>query len=220
MKYTLLAIIGLFILSGCSIEKRHYTSGYHIDWHHNKNFKFNSECEVIEKQNDKIEKLNVSVQEVKSIQDEASTSAAVRDSPTFNMPAKATNDQPKSISQIEVEVPSQLNMHEDDPKTLQNPYAKKSAFFGVMAWVLPIFDVVFITSFGTITLGLALILLLTILICAILAISYGNTALKQIDLNPGKYNNRGQARFGKGLGAALLIVIGIIFIYGLTLIGF
>ena len=36
IKSTSLLLLSLFLLSSCTVEKRRYSSGYHVDWHFNK----------------------------------------------------------------------------------------------------------------------------------------------------------------------------------------
>lgn len=225
MKPIFLTVITALVLISCSIEKRHYTSGFHVDWHRDKNVKHIPKLQHAAFISDTLVSFEVALSKKESssettLNQESNTEKTIIN-PLVIESKKTLVKKEKNDHKLEdAHTPHAVIPLNDPPAAIQNSYAKKSAFFGVMAWLLPIFDLVLITNIGSVTIGLAIILGLTILICAILAISYGNTALRQIDLNPGKYSNRGQAKFGKTLGTALFIILGVLFIYGLTVVGF
>ncbi len=213
MKYFLYVLVCLILIQSCSIEKRHYTRGYHVEW--NKNYK-----------------THISLEQDSSIA-ETQTSHTDVLIPLVDTPIKNHNTSAKSevdlslcsskeenkISQIVKAIlpnakPDALSENKSENKSTQetavpvpNEQAKLSLFFGLLTWLLLIATYAISLNVTFFIPGLGLILFLSTLLFAILAVVYGNIALGEIDVYPNKYSNRGSASMGVALGLTYLILL-------------
>lgn len=214
MKYFISLIALLIFIQSCTIEKRHYTNGFHVEW--NKKFKnelsVESNTSTVGKPTEKTDP-NENQIEVPVSTNLVTTEAEEKHAQSTNHEEeKKWKQASKPNSQVAKPVAVAQSNHESNAQhspeiPVPNDDARLSLFFGMLTWLSLIaayFISINITFFIP---GFGLIILLSTLLFAILAVTFGNRALGEIDIFPNKYSNRGQASAGLLLGLTYLILL-------------
>lgn len=209
---TSIAILFVLFWSSCTIEKRHYQKGYHVEW--------KSKKESV-KSTDNLAELN------KAADESPETLNAVADS-TLAVVAIVSDDEnahksgedktetkaPKSTQQrglnlrrqreffvgrIGLELPPRYTPKEADQM------AQKSLNYGIATWASFAFSI--LISAAEVAGIIASLAAIGSLIFAILAVVYGNWAKRQMILEPGEYINKRKAIAGLVMGWTYLILL-------------
>ncbi len=223
MKYFLGFLTILLLLQNCTIEKRHYTSGFHVEWKHSQRHNARQEQITDNDPKESVDELIVQKEQLQSNSGmepvPVNLEASVSNTPIpekkwkQNIKEAIKTAKPKSIAEIKSD-----HQRANDPQlAIPNANAKKSLAFGLFTWLFVGLSIALNVSRAIIPL-MSLIFPLLQLVFAIIAISYANLAKKEIDLNPGKFDNRGAAILGKALGIAYLILVFIAILFFLFLL--
>jgi hypothetical protein len=222
---------GLFLLlinlTGCTIEKRQYRSGYHIDWHfrdhkvpgdHNAGLATKSDAGTAP----------VEAKEEDLAMDTLSSDTAVMPEPTVI----ADNEQDIVASTNDNEIRTfslPLSYFGTDRKmdkvlsaepAQQHPLADVSLFTGLGSFAAGLIyaAIVGVISDDINNASFANTLAILALISAIVAIVTGNKVVRDIKTSPGSYAGEIKARIGRTLGWIYIILILLSFILLILLI--
>lgn len=209
MKGSIIIFLGLtfaFLWSSCTIEKRHYQRGYHIEWRGDHG---------VSKPEDKLPNPEVSSEQEAMAYDETSKSEVVVETTSATEIADVTESAPDKVSQMpeketkqkfsiprnfvaakpwsgQLTPPNRSEMEADN-------MAQLSFVYGIASWILV--AIVVLGSYLEIVpflLGLASV---GSLVLAIMAIVNGNWAKKMMQQDrEGKYINKRKAIIGLALG--------------------
>lgn len=210
--------IGLFLMffwSGCTIEKRHYQKGYHVEWLSRKE-KAEPSRNVPEVGFSEIGKVEKDQPHIDSLGGEkvefAELTAKHTEKPMSDKKAIGRSTKTNGIKQKIIErsrcviVGSiRIDTPPNRPKPEVNESAQKSLNFGLLTWALVIIlvfiDGVFFSP------AIYAIVFIGSIVCAILAIVHGNWARKELILEPGSAADKRKAVFGLVLGWVYMVLL-------------
>ena len=219
-------LLTLLILNSCSIEKRRYTSGFHVEWHHDRKI---SQQQFTERKNDSLH--HISARPITAIEDERKETKEVLKSSQQNAPASKKKKTAFETQQTYIaKTTSKYNSPNDGITPLKNtsgetPPANKelhkgafmSLLLSILSW-LPL-----LTFIGTLILQIHLIdstyflLLFGGVPFALLAILIAWLSINHIDKYPDRYRNKNMASNGAGIAVTMLHAVIIAFFAALAL---
>lgn len=215
----LLFLMVLFscVMQSCTIEKRRYTGGFHVERHHTSHSP--SKTDVVGSLSAESKSPDVEIADHNS----ANAPSRVEKTPTttpVKIPTNITclhnqNDASITISGLKsknertgntyVEMSYSLStdsIAQTDATLKKNTNATTSVVFSVMSWIFHAIHFVVITS-EQLTFQMSLITLLGPgAILAFVALAFASAAIKTIDSHPGVYSNRKDAINGGGMAIA------------------
>ena len=201
MKKNLLLLLPviLLVITSCSVEKRRYTGGYHLEWN-----KRTVNTATIKSQNQTVTSVEAPaiIQENRS---DLTVSASVDGNIQPSTPAKTKITAPTAVGPNVEERPNPISASNEDPKTVVSSAdprpapapadERKTHGLAIAGMVLGILSL--ISFYGSFLFGL-------------LGIIFGGSAIKRIRRNPEKYKGLGMARAGLIcgiIGVALIILL-------------
>lgn len=194
-KTSIITLVFLVILTSCSVEKRHYMSGYNFDWKKGKSGVISKEGDMQITSN--IENDTESNPVRTDISEEVLTASANKEQQIV-LPQKAkTNfaliDNPLQSFKKEKAKPTFKSEFKKGLKILEAPNDEpKTHGLAVAGMILGILSLV--TFYGAFLFGL-------------LAIIFGAVAISKIKANPNKYKGKGMAKAGLICGIIAIAVI-------------
>ena len=216
-----LLLSGLFLMvfwSGCTIEKRHYQKGYHVEWKSRKESTKSSEnrddiahsnVEPLELPISDQDSINTPVPVVSNSESNTADSNLKKPNRSISRNHQTRDEKPNHRHEIfsgrtGVEYPPDLRLSDADDM------AQKSLDFGIATWLS--FALSLLLNFADVAPVLTALLTLASLIFAIFAIVFGNWAKRQMIQEPGNYVNKRKAITGLVLGWVyiVLVIIGIL----------
>ncbi len=211
----------VFLLFSCTVEKRSYMKGYHVEW--NKRIGTDSQMahhhhsSTIEKK--KTEASLLPMSEVRLAHRPALRSTLCADSSSNQSDhvslREATCDK-KNANVLNANFHGKNDVSQSAFSAQVNPKAKVSFAFGVLSMI----SLVLLFAFNTTSLPLAIILLVGVLLFAVLAIRIGNAFSEQYNNARHMNNGSGLATTGRMLGwLSITILVGfLILISGILLV--
>ncbi len=205
-------LLSLFILQSCSIEKRRYTGGFHIERHHaspslSKHVHDESESAALMDTDAELTAENHTILPSKGLEKNACFSTCEKHQ---NATSKKNLDLKRKIVSTEKKnvdtyfVPFENNVLKIEDSLKRNTNATSSVVFSVLAWVFRAIQFIAVTS-GQITFEASLLTLLAPgAILAFMAFAFAAVAMKTMNSHPGIYSNRTDAINGGGLALAYL----------------
>jgi hypothetical protein len=198
-----------FLISSCCIQKRHYTSGYYVEWHRNNKIiestlkkaqpiakeeitTSSPEAKIITQQQVKLEQKSIRVAEVNKNNKTTSLSGKKK---SLQIQSEEKN---KSTISVKAQVPaSGASSGADAPAAL-------SATTGFISVLSLMFSVILLASGATI-LGFAVLIIGALM--ALIAIILGATYLAKTKGNLDKAMDRHLARKGMTMGISFFLII-------------
>lgn len=236
MKYLLFFIVVFTcVLQSCSIEKRRYTGGFHLERHHSSHSssKSNEGGSLSTESNCKeVEVADIISANAQTNVEETSTTTAKKTPSNITCPQQ--KDVSNTVSVLKIKKESTRNTHLETPYPLatdtiaktyvtqkKNANATSSVVSSVMSWIFHAIHFVAITS-QQLTFQMSLITLLGPgAILAFVALAFASAAIKTIDSHPGVYSNRKDAINGGGMAIAFFyqLAVSLFFIFLWTYLG-
>lgn len=215
-KNVLTWLLVVLFISGCRIEKRRYTSGFHVEWHHylKNNIDQTSQppsqplhikpsdanCHLLEAP--KIHKLQV-VKPKQYVLAKPQTLSETNIPISLQEPIDTIIPENTDASKIE-------NSHQNknnQPEKVRNSGADMSFVLAIASYMPYLFlalatllKITITTEFFLLFFGLAILL-------ALIAFIVGKKALKDIDKSPEKFRNRNMASDGMGISSLHIYVV-------------
>ncbi len=224
---SLFALCSLLIMQSCTIEKRHYNSGFHVEWNHQS------------KQNTTVADTSKGDSATCMNEPEIKTQVGVATEPDKRLETKSENATvvpDKSEARIEgtsVKKEKTGRLFTTGLSTITNRWsgqslerevpvkhqgAKKSLISGLIPYLIMGIQVMRNSGLIFLPIGVSLLLGIGALVFALLAIIMGSAAQKSIDAEPGKFSNRTDATAGMVLGIVYLALLILLLILVVILI--
>lgn len=239
MKSTLLSLLVFMILQSCTIEKRHYTKGFNVEWKNSRTNKFkNTNAESKEHQDDLSAKACSNIQTSIEILEENEFQDSLVNYCTLVFSDITDNELKKHVDfdkktqspNRKISRSSPFKIHKCDfdfgklpdtakPKAI-NKKARQSLAFGILTWAITITFLIYAFSFGSILIELFILEEIIKVITAIFAIAKGKAAKNEMILSPDAYSNKASATIGKVLGIVHLALLAFAFLMILASLGF
>jgi hypothetical protein len=198
-----------FLISSCSIQKRHYGNGYYVEWHNKK--------KTIESKSKKVQPIGVgkttisspeyqiiSQQEIKYEPESIGVSETNKNDKTTSLYRKKSSLQIQSEEKKESTLCGKENVEASSTSSGADAPAALSATTGFISVLSLMFSVILLASGATI-LGFAVLIIGAIL--AIMAILLGAAYLTKTKGNLDKGMDRHLARKGMAMGISFFLII-------------
>lgn len=199
-KIILLAVAALFVVSSCTIEKRLYNSGYHVEWNHSKKHVETDQVAQEESSSEKLEVASVAVSrnagsdqvvEETAVNNEAVVSAvaASEETSVSNELAASTNSTTEKVVASTVKETQMKASKAKDAKKAEKSKAPAGGKSQIIAAVLCFFlGALGIHRFYLGYTGIGVLMLLTGGVCGILLlIDFIRILMGDLGPNGGKY---------------------------------
>lgn len=208
---TILSFCIVIIMQSCSIEKRHYNKGFHVQWHHkdvpvqqpNRYYDQEARASTMEKTENPI-KTTDSVLTTSSSEDNSDSSIKPE---TKKSQVLAPRIKPSTSTSIQVPRSSSIGGMIGHDTPVKHKGAKNSLTFGLIPYLVMIAGIMNLYGVIFISAPIGGVLFIAALIFSILAIAIGKNAKTVIDNNPGKFSNRSDAAAGSILGLVYLLLL-------------
>lgn len=192
-------ILLIFTISSCTLTKRHYQPGYHVEWHLGKKMSNFQPEQVKDDDLLSVQKPEAYYPEIDEPDLIASENSNLRLDYYITTDSKKLELEPQKLSGVE----SKSNIESGSQILSKKSLAKKETTEPVIHWT------------AGAALGLGILGFIVPFFPCIAAIVFGIIALNKINSEPDKFKGRGMAIAGIILG-----VLGIIFIIGLAVLMF
>jgi len=224
----------LIFASSCTIEKRKYLNGYHVDWFTAKKTenKFAQEKSTNKSKSAGSDSSSVAVIEndngnwqsdlLPVIDPEPETLFVEHNEGDNEERSIASNDKEKDAEVVKKSsVGEEAEITDDYAEPVEHPKAQPSLTAGIIALAIPIvssllsYAIPYSHGLASALGPLSLVVGMGSIVLAILAIVWGGMAVRAIKANPGVYSGEGKARTGRALG---WVYIGLLIVSLLVLI--
>lgn len=207
--FLLLLVCGLmFTWTGCSIEKRHYQKGYHVEWFTHKERPMGKEAQasipsVEEGHTDSVVaptevcasmKDNPEMRQQLPKADPSEANKKIKSSPVSYLVKEKFVERSHRLLEGSIHVDSPPN----NPEPVVNKSAQRSMNYGIATWALVLLLV--LLNGVEVAPVVATLIFVGSLVCAILAILHGNWAKQELLVGPNPELNKRKASIGLVLG--------------------